>query len=208
MIEITLLADAATWYKNLMEGKTVYFEEPGAKENTARTLDLAKARAEELGIKTFVVASTEGNTAAKAVEVFKGNKVVVVTHVAGIREPNTQEFTAENRQAVEEKGGIILTTTHGFGGIQRSLATTMPAPPTLAIGDIVAMTLRTFGQGMKVALEVASMAADAGLVRVDEEVISIGGTRRGADTAVVLQPSNVHRFFDTKVKEIICKPRL
>jgi hypothetical protein len=192
VIEITLLADAATWYKNLMEGKTVYFEEPGAKENTARTLDLAKARAEELGIKTFVVASTE----------------VVVTHVAGIREPNTQEFTAENRQAVEEKGGIILTTTHGFGGIQRSLATTMPAPPTLAIGDIVAMTLRTFGQGMKVALEVASMAADAGLVRVDEEVISIGGTRRGADTAVVLQPSNVHRFFDTKVKEIICKPRL
>ena len=41
-----------------MEGKTVYFEEPGAEENTARTLTLAKVRAEELGIKTFVVAST------------------------------------------------------------------------------------------------------------------------------------------------------
>jgi len=52
------------------------------------------------------------------------------------------------------------------------------------------------------------MAADAGLVRVDEEIVSIGGTGRGADTAVVLQPSYVHRFFNIKVKEIICKPRM
>jgi hypothetical protein len=70
------------------------------------------------------------------------------------------------------------------------------------------MTLRMFGQGMKVACEIAAMAADAGLVRVDEEVVSIGGTGRGADTAIVLQPSYVHRFFQTKVREIICKPRL
>jgi hypothetical protein len=70
------------------------------------------------------------------------------------------------------------------------------------------MTLRMFGQGMKVACEIAAMAADAGLVRTDEEIIAIGGTGRGADTAVVLQPSYVHRLFNLKVKEIICKPRL
>lgn len=52
------------------------------------------------------------------------------------------------------------------------------------------------------------MAADAGLVRVDEDIIAIGGTGRGADTALVLAPSYVHRFFNTRVKEIICKPRL
>ena len=74
------------------------------------------------------------------------------------------------------KGGIILTTTHAFGGIHRALSTTMPPPPSTAIGDIVAMTLRMFGQGMKVACEIAAMAADAGLVRTDEEIISIGGT--------------------------------
>jgi len=192
-----------------MERTTVYFEKPGGAENTAKTLALAKARADELGIKTVVVASTVGDTAVKAVDVFKGFKVVIVTHVTGMREPDTQTFTEANRKIVEKKGGIIVTAAHAFGAIHRSLgATGGPPVPTSAIGDIIAMTLRTFGQGMKVVCEIAAMAADAGAVRTDEEIISIGGTGRGADTAVVLQPSNVHRFFNLRVKEIICKPRL
>ncbi|OGO31334.1 MAG: hypothetical protein A2Z29_05425 [Chloroflexi bacterium RBG_16_56_11] len=102
-----------------MESKTTYFEKPGGEENTAMTLALAKQRAEELGIKTIVVASTVGGTAVKAVNAFKGCKVVIVSHVAGFREPNTQELTEENRKLVEKKGGIVLTTTHAFGGIHR-----------------------------------------------------------------------------------------
>jgi len=43
-------------------------------------------------------------------------------------------------------------------------------------------------------------------VRTDEDVISIGGSSRGADTAVVLRPVNSEDFFDLKVKEILCKP--
>jgi len=192
-----------------MESKIVYFEKPGGEANTGKTLSLAKKRAEELGIKTIVVASTVGKTAVKAVGVFKGCKVIVVTHVTGMREPNMQEFTEENRKIVEGKGGIILTTTHAMGGIHRSLGPSGgPPPPSLAMGDVIAMTLRMFGQGMKVACEIAAMAADAGLVRTDEEVISIGGTGRGADTALVLQPDYVHHFFNLRVKEIICKPRL
>ena len=192
-----------------MERKTVYFEKPGGEENTVKTLALAKARADELGIKTVVVASTVGDTAVKAMDVFQGFKVIIVTHVTGMRGPDTQEFTGENRKIVEKKGGIIITAAHAFGAIHRSLgATGGPPVPTSAIGDIIAMTLRTFGQGMKVVCEIAAMAADAGAVRTDEEIISIGGTGRGADTAVVLQPSNTHRFFNLRVKEIICKPRL
>jgi hypothetical protein len=192
-----------------MERKTVYFEKPGGEENTVKTLALAKARADELGIKTVVVASTVGDTAVKAMDVFKGFKVIIVTHVTGMRGPDTQEFTGDNRKIVEKKGGIIVTAAHAFGAIHRSLgATGGPPAPSSAIGDIIAMTLRTFGQGMKVACEIAAMAADAGAVRTDEEIIAIGGTGRGADTAVVLQPSNVHRFFNLRVREIICKPRL
>jgi hypothetical protein len=192
-----------------MELKTVYFDKPGGEENTVKTLALAKARADELGIKSVVVASTVGDTAVKAMDVFKGFKVVVVTHVTGMREPNTQTFTEANRKIVAGKGGIMVTAAHAFGAIHRSLgATSGPPIPTSAVGDIIAMTLRTFGQGMKVVCEIAAMAADAGAVRTDEEIISIGGTGRGADTAVVLQPSNVHRFFNLRVKEIICKPRL
>jgi hypothetical protein len=66
--------------------------------------------------------------------------------------------------------------------------------------------LRVFGQGTKVVCEIALMAADAGLVRTDEDVVVIGGTGRGADTVVVLRPVNSTDFFDLKVKEILCKP--
>ena len=186
-----------------MESKTVYFDKPGS-ENTDEVLRIARQRAEELGIKTVVVASTKGDTAVRAVEVFKGLKVVCVTHSTGFREPDSQEFTEENRKIVEGKGGIVFTTTHTFAGVSRAVRNKFN---TYIIGDIIASTLRIFGDGIKVACEITMMAADAGLVRTDEEVIAIAGTGKGADTAVVLTPVNSQNFFDLKVKEVLCKPR-
>jgi len=186
-----------------MESKTVYFANPGS-ENTEAVLRIARQRAEELGIKNIVVASTRGDTAVKAMDAFHGLRVIVVSHVTGLREPNLQEFTEENRKKVESKGGIILTAAHAFSGVSRALRTKFN---TVTIGDIIANTLRVFGDGVKVACEIALMAADAGLVRTDEDVISIAGTSRGADTAILLRPVNSHDFFDLKVKEILCKPR-
>ena len=72
----------------------------------------------------------------------------------------------------------------------------------------MANTLRVFGQGLKVAIEITMMAADAGLVSPEEEVIAIAGTGRGADTAIVVKPANAHNAFALRIKEIICKPRL
>jgi len=186
-----------------MESKTVYFDKPGS-ENTDEVLRIARQRADELGIKTVAVASTKGDTAVRATEVFKGLKVVCVTHSTGFREPDSQEFTEENRKIVEGKGGIVLITTHTFAGISRAVRNKFN---TYIIGDIIASTLRIFGDGMKVACEIVMMAADAGLLRTDEEVIAIGGTGRGADTAVVLNPVNSQKFFDLRIKEVLCKPR-
>ncbi len=185
-----------------MELKTTYFENPGG-ENTEEVLRIARQRAEELGIKTIVVASTVGDTAVKAIEVFGGFKIIAVSHFTGMRAPNTQEFTEENRKIVECKGGVVFTTTHTFSGLSAAMRKKFN---TYIIGDIVANTLRIFGQGMKVVCEIAVMAADGGLVRTDEDVIAIGGTGRGADTAVVLRPVNSGDFFNLKVKEILCKP--
>ncbi len=77
---------------------------------------------------------------------------------------------------------------------------------TRIIGDIIASTLRMFGNGMKVVCEISCEAADAGLVRTDEDIIVVGGTSQGADTAVVMRPVNSQDFFDMKIKEILCKP--
>jgi len=185
-----------------MELKTTYFENPG-RDNTEEVLHIARQRAEELGIKNIVVASTRGDTAVRAMGVFQGLRVIIVTHVTGMREPDTQEFTEENRKMVESKGGIIVTAAHTFAGLSRAMRNKYNM---YVLGEVIADTLRIFGQGMKVVCEIAMMAADSGLVRTDEDVISIAGTGRGADTAVVLKPVNSRNFFDLKVKEILCKP--
>jgi len=185
-----------------MESRTVYFDKPGV-ENTDTVLSIARQRAEELGIKTIVVASTVGDTAAKAMDVFQGLKVIVVTHVTGFRAPNTQQFTEANRKMVESKQGIILTTTHALGGLSRAMRNKYNM---YVLGEVIADTLRIFGQGMKVACEIALTATDSGLVSTGEDIITIAGTNSGADTALVLRPVNTHNFFDLRVKEILCKP--
>lgn len=185
-----------------MDGKIVYFEKAGP-ENTEAVLRIAKQRAGELGIKTILVASTTGGAAVKAVEALKGLRVILVSHSTGFKEPNVQSFTEENRKMVENNGGIILTATHVFAGLSRALRN---KTNTVGIGDLVAETLRIFGQGTKVACEISMMAADAGLVRTDENTISVGGTGKGSDTALVLTPVTSQNFFDLKIKEILCKP--
>ena len=77
-----------------MELKTTYFASPGS-DNTDDVLRIAKQRAEELGITTILVASTRGETAVKAADVFGGMKVIAVSHATGMREPDTQEFTED-----------------------------------------------------------------------------------------------------------------
>jgi len=124
-----------------MELKTVYFENPGS-ENTEAVLRLAKQRAEELGIKTIVVASTTGDTAVKAMDALQGLRVVIVTHVTGMRAPDTQEFTEENRKMVVSQGGVIVTAAHAFAGVSRAMRDKFN---TFVIGDIIANTLRIFG---------------------------------------------------------------
>jgi hypothetical protein len=185
------------------ETKTVYFEEPG-RENTDETLRLAKECTDVLGIRNIVVASYTGYTGVKASEVFKGYNLVVAAGVVGFREPNVHRMTPENRAIIEGNGGKIFFSTHAFGTLGRAVNRRFGA---IQVDEIIAHVLRLFGQGVKVGCEVACMAADAGLIRTDEEAVVIGGSGGGADTAIVLKPSNTHTFFDTRILEIICKPR-
>ena len=180
-----------------------YFERPGSK-NTEGVLEAVAKRAKELGIGKVLVATCSGQTAFDALEILGGIlKIIAVTHVTGFQKPNFQELSEEARQKLESKGVAVLTCQHAFGGVGRAVRNKLS---TYQVDEIMAYTLRTFGQGTKVAIELALMATDAGLVRTDEDVISIGGTARGADTALLLRPANSFNLFDLKVKEIICKP--
>jgi hypothetical protein len=185
------------------ETKTVYFEGRGP-EFTEETLRLTKARADTLGIRDVVVASYTGETGAKACQLFAGCNVVVVAGVYGFREPNQVRMLPECKAVIEASGGQILYTGHAFGMLGRSVHKRFGA---IQVDEVIAHVLRLFSQGVKVGCECACMAADAGLIRSGEEVVSIGGSGRGADSAIVLKASNTHTFFETRVLEVICKPR-
>jgi hypothetical protein len=180
----------------------VCFARPGP-ANTTRTLELAYARAEALGIRQVLVATTTGATGVQAVRELTGLDLIVVTHSSGFREPDTQELTDTNRAAIVGAGAKILTCQHAFGGVGRAVRKKLG---TYELDEIIAFTLRTFCEGIKVAAEMALMAADAGLVRSADPVVAIAGTGRGADTAVVIRPTNAQTFFDLEFLEIICMP--
>lgn len=184
--------------------ETLYFETPGP-QNTEKTLERALKRAKSLGIKDIIVASTKGETGIKAAEIFKGYNLIVVTHSTGFREPDIQELPPEKKEEIEKKGGKVLTCQHSFGGVNRAVRKKLG---TYQTDEIIAHTLRIFGEGMKVVVEIALMAADAGLIRTDKESIAIAGTGKGADTALVLKPANAQTFFDLEMREILCKPRI
>ncbi len=181
---------------------TVYFAQAGP-ANTEQTLQLAYQRCRELGLHTVLVATTGGETAVRAVALFQGMQVIAVTHSAGFKSPNEQELTPSNRAALEQAGATILTAQHALGGVNRAVRRLLN---TYQLDEIIAYTLRLGGQGFKVVVEMALMAADAGLVRTDAPVMAVAGSGRGADTAAVLLPANAQSLFDLKIIEVVCRP--
>ncbi|UCE16389.1 MAG: hypothetical protein JSV12_01885 [Candidatus Bathyarchaeota archaeon] len=188
---------------NFKERRIVYFQAPGS-QNTESVLRLAKEYAQTEGINDIVVASTTGETGARASEVFKGFNVVVVTHHSGFVEPGTPELREKNRKKILENGAKVLTATHALSGVERAVRKKFK---TILPVELIAHALRLFGEGTKVCIEVTVMAADAGLIPVDKSVVAIGGTDRGADTALVVKPANASHFFSLEVREVIAKPR-
>jgi hypothetical protein len=186
-----------------VERKTVYFEAAG-KQNTDHLLKIVKEYMEKEGVKDIVVASTAGETGAQASKLFKGVNMVVVTHHTGFREPGMQELKEENRQKILDNGAKILTATHALSGVERAIRKEFKTIESL---EIIANTLRLFGEGTKVCVEIVLMAADAGLIPMDRDVVAVAGSSRGTDTALLIKPANSSRFFDLEIREIISKPR-
>lgn len=179
----------------------MHWEQKG-RANTTATAELALKRAKELGIKQIVVASNSGYTAEQFLD--KGVEVICVTHHIGFMSPGEDEMQPQVRQKLAEKGVQVLTTTHLLAGVDRAVRNKFGG---LYPAEIVAQSLRMLGQGVKVCVEISCMALDAGMIPYGKEIIAVAGSATGADTAAVIVPAHSNQFFDTKVKEIICKPR-
>lgn len=184
-----------------METTTLLFERGGA-GNTAATLRAARLRAEQLGITQVVVASSHGGTALEAQKAFAGlNARLVAVGISAGYSGMGWSMTAEERSRLEKAGIPALTSVHALGDdVNDALGFVAP-------NRVVRTTLYRFCQGMKVAVEVTLMAADAGLLDVDQEAIAVAGTSDGADTAIVVKPACCRNFEEMEIREILAKPR-
>ncbi len=188
-----------------MEKKVTYFEKAG-RENTGASLQIVKDAIRDFGYRHLVLASTSGDCGVLFSESLEdsGINLIVVTHSAGFREPNSEEISAEARQRIALAGAKVYTGTMITHSLETAFASKFSGLyPTL----IVAQALRRFGEGAKVCCERVMMAADAGLVPEGEEIIAVAGTGRGADTVLVIRSAVSKRFFDLKVLEVLAKPR-
>ena len=180
----------------------MYFDKPG-KDNTIKTLEQGFARGMELGLNEVVLATSKGDTAYQALDIFTGFTITAVTYHCGFKEPFKPVMDPGVRADLERKGVRVVSASHALSGLERSFFNKYSGTyPVLVVAD----TLRLFGQGTKVAVEVAIMAADAGCL-TGNDIVAIGGTARGADAALILKPAHQTGLFDLRIREIVCKPR-
>ena len=187
--------------------EVLYFEK-GGPQNTEKALEIAKKYADQFGIKEIVIASTTGMTAQKSKEIFDIDKykLIIVTHSYYFGgKDKRQEFPEDLIAKLRNEGLIVFSATHAFGSVERSLRMSLKQ---WAPVEVMAKYLReNFSQGTKVCMEIATMAADAGLIsNLDDDIICIGGTGRGAYTVCLNKPKTTSLLHQLRVKAILAKP--
>ncbi|MFP3950633.1 MAG: hypothetical protein ACLFVP_00590 [Candidatus Bathyarchaeia archaeon] len=176
--------------------------------NTSKTLELAKLRAERLGIMNIVVASETGLSAVKALDLFTDRTLIVVSSAAGTVVPDTPigdlEIGLPDEEIVTELrngGAKIVRGTDPFWNISAHI-------PLLDTGKLGMKFYEVICSGIHVCMSAVLEATDAGYLKKKEEVVALAGSWVGLDTAIVAKASNAVDFFDDfEVNEIICKPR-
>ncbi|NMA03825.1 MAG: hypothetical protein GX925_03865 [Clostridiales bacterium] len=181
----------------------MYFNKTGS-TNSISTVNIALEAAKTREINNIVIASNTGESAMLLAGEEQINRVWV-TLAYGYSKPGKNHFNKEMLNRAKNCGIKVLTTTHILSGAERGISTLFGGAYPV---EIIANTLRMFGQGVKVCVEISAMALDAGLIPYGVPIIAIAGTDKGVDTSIVITPAHANKIFDTKIHEILCKPLL
>ncbi len=181
----------------------LYLDTPGP-HNTDVVVEAVRSYVAAHHVHYVVVASTTGATALKFADGLEGvTTLIVVTHHTGFHEEGAQSFDVGTREMLAQRGIRVITQSHVLSGVERSISRKFGG---ISRVEAIAEALRSLlGRGLKVCVEIAIMAADAGAIPI-EEVVAVGGTGRGADTAVVIRPAHMNNFFDAHIRRIIVSP--
>ncbi|HEY3422231.1 MAG TPA: hypothetical protein VGK13_03665 [Methanocellaceae archaeon] len=168
-----------------MRKDILYFDAPG-EQNTNETLKTAREKAQKCGVKRVFVPSKTGNTAQKAYNLFK-NTGIALTIVG--TDPTL--FSPEILEAIKNNGCRVC--------FYKDIPYTYPQDMKTAY--------RRMGEGFKVAVELGIIAAYLDESNADE-VLCLGGTKKGVDTALIIKPAKSDVFDQLEVREIVAKPRI
>ncbi len=185
--------------------RSVFYFQKGGPANTHKTLEIALSSAAEANIKKIVVASSTGETAVKLHQMAgDAVEIISVTYNAGSRFKTQVEQFNRNHEDLLQKGIRVVRGLHAFSGVEKGFSERYKT--NLLPLNIVADTLRMFSQGVKVCVEITIMAAEHGFVTPEEEIVAVGGSGHGADTAVIMNPVFAADLFKAKIKALLCMP--
>ena len=180
--------------KDAILAEITYFEQAG-EGNTRAVLDIALARCQQGDIDAIVMASSYGDSAKLAAKVFKdsGEKLLVVGEVLDGRQSPPEDVCSELQAAGHQViWGMPMGAMSAFTHDQSA--------------GLVADTFRRVSEGFKVVSEIVLIAATQGFLLPGQKVLSMAGTHRGLDTAVVATAAPFTAFKNYEVNEVLCKP--
>ncbi len=168
-----------------MRKEMIYYYEAPGERNTNMTLKTVRDWAQKNNIKRVFVPSKSGQTAQKAYNLFKNSGIELT--VVGT-DPNI--FSSEILAQLRSSGTRVCF----YKDIPYTYSQDMKT------------AYRRMGEGFKVAVELGMIAAylDEGN---NDEIISMGGTKKGVDTALIVRPAKSENFDQLEVREILAKPR-
>ncbi|MEM2902406.1 MAG: pyruvate kinase alpha/beta domain-containing protein [Candidatus Bathyarchaeia archaeon] len=190
-----------------------YFDEPG-KENTEHVVEAVVKRVEETGIRDVVVASTSGETALRFAKALRGKaKVYCVTESPYRRELELGDWPClkpELRKELVSLGVVVIDNVlYPFHSSVMDGSRWNTVFPDLIVKEV----LYSFSQGIKVAVEVVLAAVSYGYLEPYKDVIGVGGTGEGADSAAIIRGTYPGLLFSKdegkrlEIREIIAMPR-
>ncbi len=169
----------------VLERTITYFDVPG-EENTNAVLAIAQDRARELSIEYILVPSVRGTSAERALDFFASTDVTLF--FVGT---DPARFSPETKKRIEDAGFRLV--------FYKQVDYHYP--------DEMKNAFRRFGGGTKVAVELTLIAAQEEVIDQGVEVIGLGGTAKGLDTALVIRAATSDEFAELEVREVLCKPR-
>ncbi len=199
--------------------RTIRFFPHYGPENSAEVIDAILERLLEHDVNMVVVASSTGEMALKICQALSENavqaQVVAVCDPPWAigKVPKAGRISPDNKAKLVAAGAVVVDTMP-----YASRAYSTGASNNVYEGlDLLVVVFDAFrivgGNGLKVAIEVALMATNAGVVPAGRDVITVAGTGNGLDTAIVLKTAYSIDIFSgdpserPEVREILAMPR-